>query len=167
VSALLLVGLGFVAGLLLPRGRRRSALLEHRRSTIRALRRMRAMVAEVAEVSDHAVGSEPAVEQVVAAALTDVLHLRGCRFEPTGGREPPLPELGADGELAARVVHRVPRGVLLPEAAALPARHGRFVLAGGPIGCTLEERIVASAMVDLAGQAAASEDDPARSVRRR
>jgi hypothetical protein len=158
----LLGALGFAAGLLLPRGRRRSALLEQRRSTIRALRRLRAMVAEVADAV------EPGdVDGLVGDALTDVLHLRSCTFEPGPASVPHLPEISPDGELAARVVHRTSRGVVLPQAAAIAARDGRFVLGGGPIGCTLEERIVASAMVAASRQAAASEDRPARSARRR
>jgi hypothetical protein len=162
VSAFLLAAVGFLAGLLLPRGRRRAALLEQRRSTVRALRRLRALSAAVIDATGPG-----DVDRLVADAVTDVLHLRRCTFEPGPAPVPPLPELGPDGELATRVVHRVPRGVVLPEAAAIPARHGRFVLTGSRTGCTLEERLVASAMVGVAGQAAASEPSPARSASRR
>jgi hypothetical protein len=162
VSALLLAGAGFLAGLLLPRGRRRATLLEHRRSTVRALRRLRALSAAVADATEP--GDS---DRMVADALADVLHLRGCTFEPGPAPMSRLPQLGPDGELATRVVHRTSRGVVLPPAAAIPARHGRFVLRGGPTGCTLEERMVAWAMVAVAGQAAASELSPASSARRR
>ncbi|HET6665168.1 MAG TPA: hypothetical protein VFG94_12950 [Acidimicrobiales bacterium] len=145
MSAWALVGLGFVVGIAMRR--RRSLLVEQRRSGIRALRRLRRMIAELDEAA-----TTGEVEATVAAALTDVLHLRRCAFEPAptgpvGSVEgTPLPSLSATGEIDARVVHRVPRGVVRP-AASIPAAGGRYVLTGGPVGCTLEERLVASAMV--------------------
>jgi hypothetical protein len=140
-----LIGLGFLAGATLRR--RRAVLVDQRRSGIRALRRLRRMIAELDEAA-----APGEVEATVAAALTDVLHLRRCAFEPVPaglvdrGDGAPLPSLTATGELDARVVLRVPRGVVLP-VASIPAAGGRYVLTGGPVGCTLEERIVAAAMV--------------------
>lgn len=112
-----------------------------RRTTCRELRRLRQLV-EVCGSSDPETATT-----AVAAALTEVLHLRDCWFEPvpvdTG-----IPELGPDGDVAMTVHHRARGGLLLPERIALPVRGGgRFVLQGHPtLGTTPEERLIACAM---------------------
>ena len=140
VQVVLVSGLTlFVVGRLV--GRARATDLVSRRTTCRELRRLRQLV-EVCAIAD-ADDAAPAV----AAALTEVLHLRDCWYEPPGDVVP-LPVLTAEGDIGVRVVHRARGGLLLPERLALPVRGGgRFVLCGSPtVGTTPEERLIASAM---------------------
>jgi hypothetical protein len=112
-----------------------------RRTTCRELRRLRQLV-EVCSISDPETATK-----AVAAALTEVLHLRDCWFEPTP-LDPGIPELGPGGDVSVTVQRRGRGGLLLPDRVALPVRgSGRFVLRGHPtLGSTPEERLIASAM---------------------
>ena len=129
-------------------GRARATDLVSRRTTCRELRRLR----ELVEVC--AVAPPDDAASAVAAALAEVLHLEACWYEPLPDG-PPLPVLGADGDVAVRVHHRARGGLLLPALVALPVRGGgRFVLRGSPtVGTTPEERLIASAMAAALGAA--------------
>ena len=133
-------------------GRARATDLVSRRTTCRELKRLRELV-EVCAIA----GADDAAP-AVAAALTEVLHLRDCWYEPHPDG-PPLPVLSVDGDIGVRVVHRARGGLLLPERIALPARGGgRFVLCGSPtIGTTPEERLIAAAMAAALGVAQTSQ----------
>jgi hypothetical protein len=86
----------------------------------------------------------------VAAGLVDLLGLHACWFEP-GPSVADLPELTPDGEVTARVQHRVDAGLVLPPLVALPVLGpnepiGRFVLeANATTGLSAERRLLAFA----------------------
>ena len=123
-------------------GARREALTA-RRSTIRSLRRLRAVVDECADARpDDTVDA-------VRRALTDVLGLLGCRYEPVAADDG-IPELDRDGDVSTLVQRRDHTGIVLPERVSLPAGAGRFVLLGDPRrGTTPEQRVVAVAIAGL------------------
>jgi hypothetical protein len=121
--------------------------LQRRRETMRALRRVHGLLAADASVDE------------VAEALTETLGLRGCWFE-SGAVAHDLPEIDGEGDVAARVQHRVGGGLALPPLVALPVRTngeivGRFVLESDPsVGVSPERRMAALVMADVAGVAA-------------
>jgi hypothetical protein len=132
-------------------GRARATELISRRTTCRELRRFRQVV------DACAVADPDGATKAVAAALVEVLHLRDCWFEAEP-LDPSIPELGPDGDVAVTVQHRARGGLLLPDRVALPRRGGgRFVLCGSPtVGTTVEERLIATAMVAALGSVQAS-----------
>ena len=116
-------------------GARRQAL-DHRRRTVRALHHLTDTI------------DAPSTD-AVARGLSDVLHLRGCRYEPDDPDDG-LPAILDDGSLDAVVQHRDRSGIVLPERTVLACGAGRFVLLGDPgVGTTVEERLVAVAMAGL------------------
>lgn len=129
--------------------------LERRRDTMRSVRRLHRLIddCQTAEGLD-------ALTNAVAAALTETLHLRGCWYEPAPVSGD-IPEIDANGDVTARVQHRVRgEGLALPPLVALPVAHrqdrlGRFVLEADPaLGITPERRVIAVAMADVAALAA-------------
>lgn len=124
--------------------------VERRRDTIRSIRRLHRVVDET-----RAAAGLDAVTELVAAALAETLHLRGCWFEPAPVRRD-IPEIDANGDVTARVQHRVRgEGLALPPLVAIPVGHndheiGRFVLEGDPaVGVSPERRLIAVAMADV------------------
>ena len=136
---LLIVAVGVVlVGARLPR---HATTMEHRRQTVRALRRLHVVLDQC-----RAAPTPDAEVAVVARALRELLGQRRCWYEAAPRAE--LPELRPDGSITALVQHRDARGIVMPGALAIPTgMGGRFVLLGrSPAGTTLEERIVAGAM---------------------
>jgi len=116
-------------------GARRLAL-DQRRATVRALRQL------TAAIEHHECDA-------VAHRLTEVLHLRGCRYEDDDPHDG-LPAILPDGSLDTLVQRRDGTGIVLPERLAIPSGRGRFVLHGDPsCGTTVEQRLVAVAMARL------------------
>jgi hypothetical protein len=118
-------------------------MLAARRSTIRSLRRLRMAIDESASAS-----ADDAVD-ALRRALSDVLGLRGCRYEPDASAEG-VPELRLDGDVSTLVQRRDRTGLVLPERVVLRAGSGHFVLLGDPErGTTPEERLIAVAVAGL------------------
>ena len=127
-------------------GERRESL-DARRTTIRAIRRLQVLIDECGGA-----GPEASVD-AVRRALTDVLGLDGCAYEPEAVDDG-IPTLEPDGTVSALVLRRVDAGMVLPERLALAAGRGRFVLVGHPErGTTPEQRVVAAAMAGLVAAA--------------
>ncbi|GAA3378520.1 hypothetical protein GCM10020367_58350 [Streptomyces sannanensis] len=104
-------------------------------------------------------GSGGAVVDFVAKQLTDILHLRGCRFE-YGSLLGHPPRLEADGSVV--VGHRSwdvdrhgwPEGEVEVRAFGNGRYFGRFMLQPDPgVASTLQARLVAVTLADQAGTA--------------
>jgi hypothetical protein len=118
---------------------------ERRRATVRATRRLAALLDECSGLRDL-----EAVTDRVAEGLVELLDLQACWFEPGAGAGD-LPVLDADGDVTARVQHRVGAGLVLPPLVAVPVPGphgpiGRFVLeASATVGLSPERRLLAFA----------------------
>jgi hypothetical protein len=151
-STLLLLAVGLIVGTVAARGRR----------SVESARAGRGEIERIHRLAEMTASGTPA-ETVIAAArceLTQLLDLADCRFEvPPYATAPP--QLERSGAVTGVVEHRLSgREFALPAGgvalAVLVRGHGvgRFVLVpGAPRGISLEERVVAVALVDQVGAA--------------
>ena len=134
----------------LARGTRRR---RDRLTNLRALRRLVRFMDERASTTDEG------LDDLVIAALRDVLALQDCWYEPTPLVE--LPQLRSDGSVTARVQHRSVAGLLLPDLLAIDEpRGGRFVLSTVPGAATTPERRIIAGAIVLAGRPASPTAGP-------
>lgn len=150
-AAVLLLVVGLVIGGLARRHSASENEAEAGRSDVRRLHRAAELVASGAE--------ESTVIAAVESELRELLHLRHCTYEQPPGPDP-YPHLERSGVLLTDVHHFTGAGLQLPAggfaidvlARGRPA--GRFVLYPEPdSGASLEDRIVAVALVDQVGSA--------------
>jgi hypothetical protein len=157
-TALLLV-VGLIVGVVAARGRRSRASAESGQADIRRIHR----------VAEQAVAGTPAEDVILSAQreLTELLSLDHCRFEAPPYAEV-LPRLERSGVVSGVHERRLTQGEfeLPPQGVELVvlARGepvGRFVLMPKPhAGISLEQRVVAVAIVDQVGGAIASHSRP-------
>jgi hypothetical protein len=148
-TTILLLVLGLLVGSIVARNWRAWASAEASSNEIMRLHR----------VAERAARGEEASEILLSAQseLTDLLHLRSCRFEAQPFL-PGLPRLERSGYIDTRVRRLAERGFELPaEGVELPVYGrgqplGRFVLEPTPgVGISLEQRVVAVALADQVG----------------
>jgi K+-sensing histidine kinase KdpD len=123
-------------------------------------------LAAIREVSDL-VASGAAIEVVISEAsreLSDVLGVRGCRFEPEVGAAIPgarprlerTGEVEQDGSRFDVAAEGLPEGEVELVVQGRGQPYGRFVFEAGPRGgVSIEQRIAAIALADQVGAALA------------
>ena len=148
-AAVLLLIVGLVIGGLARRQNASHNEAEAGRSEVRRFHRVAELAANGAEGS--------AVVRAAEIELTELLSLRRCTYEEPSGPDA-YPRLERSGVLLADVHHFVGAGLRLPpdgfaiEVLARGRPAGRFVLyPQADTGASLEDRIVAVAIVDQVG----------------
>lgn len=148
-TTVLLLVVGLVVGHVAARGRRARSSADASHGEVRRIYRMAEGVARGDEVSD--------VIMAAQAELTELLHLRGCRFEapPFASNLEPLERSGVVswGEYRLqRGGFELPGGGVELPVLGRGQQLGRFVLDPTPgIGVSLEQRVVAVAVADQVG----------------
>ena len=164
VTVLLLLAIGLLVAELAGYAWRTRALASRRADAL-------ARVGRVSELVAAGAGAEK-VQQAVEHELTELLSLRGCRFETTPYEEL-LPVIEPNGVLAGGRRRWVGRELSLPaEGAQLPVRgrgheHGRLVLVPDwDVGVSVSGRVTAHALADQLGASLGSDPiDPQDSER--
>jgi hypothetical protein len=152
-TVLIFLAVGLLVGEIAARFRQSRRDRERASSAIERVHRVAARVAEGAGLSD--------IATVVVAETRAVLHLQDCWLEIPSGHWP-APRLERAGTIEERDLHWGEKGFVLPEdGLQLPVLDagreiGRLILIGDPtVAVTFEERIIAVALADQLGSAAA------------
>ena len=161
-TAIALLLVGSVAGLLAGRAQRATADARSGHSSVQRIHRVTQMIAH----GDDATRVIDTVRQEV----TELLSAKGCRFEPGTalGAPPAIPRIEATGALNVPVRRYLSRGFVLPaegveiEVVSGGVAFGRLVVQSDPTkAVTLDQRIAAVVLANALGRAL--EGDPVHS----